>query len=154
MGSIINDEQLYSKCIDKALEVMRLVTKETKAQSENRYMRDNVYRNVIKHQANMYYEFETNESFKHQQKERQMEYEQMVYHLERRRHMQQRIDERDLKLEKVSLLEWGDKIRRKSDGRVFTYMGRDDSGDKNYAHVNEMAAPIYLPDFEKVEEED
>jgi hypothetical protein len=153
VSSIIDNEQIYSKCIDKALEVMRLVTKETKSQSENRYMRDSVYRNVIKHQANMYYEFETNESFKHQQKERQMEYEQMVHHLERRRHMQQRITERDLKLEKVSLLERGDKIRRKSDGRLFTYTGRDDSGDENYAHVKEMAAPVYLPDFERVEEE-
>jgi len=97
MSNFIDKGEIYDKCIDKALEVMRLATKETKEDSRNRYMRDNVYRTVIKHQASMYYEFETNECFQHQQREQQMKYEEMIYSLERRRHMQQRITERDAK---------------------------------------------------------
>jgi len=149
VSNIIDNGEIYERCIDKALETMRLATKETKSQSENRYTRDNVYRNVINHYAKMYYEFETNECFKHQQKERQIEYEQMVYHLGRRRHMQQRIMKRGSKREELSSLERGDKIRRKSDGKLFTYTGRDGSDDENYGHVKEMAVPVYLPDFEK-----
>lgn len=43
----------------------------------------------------------------------------------------------------------GDKIRRKSDGKLFTYISLDDSGDENYGHIEEMLVPVYLPDFEK-----
>ncbi|MEM4994915.1 hypothetical protein WKH56_20335 [Priestia sp. SB1] len=49
-------------------------------------------------------------------------------------------------------MEIGDKIRRKGDGKLFTYIGRDDSGDENYGHVEEMLVPVYLPDFEKEEQ--
>ena len=97
MNSEINNEELYSRCIDKALETMRLATKETVADSQNRYTRDNVYRSIIKHYAQMYYDFETNECFKNQQKDREEEYSQMIYNLGRRRHMQSRIMERDSK---------------------------------------------------------
>ncbi|WP_310877083.1 hypothetical protein [Priestia megaterium] len=48
-------------------------------------------------------------------------------------------------------LKIGDKIRRKGDGRLFTYIGRDYSDDENYVHVEEMLVPVYLPDFEKEE---
>ncbi|MED3974634.1 hypothetical protein P4639_14670 [Priestia megaterium] len=51
-----------------------------------------------------------------------------------------------------SLLDKGDKIRRISDGKLFTYTGPDDSDDENYGHVEEMLVPVYLPDFEKEEE--
>jgi len=47
-------------------------------------------------------------------------------------------------------LKKGDKLRRISDGKLFTYLSSDDSDDENYAHVEEMAVPVYLPDFEKV----
>ncbi|MCU7712492.1 hypothetical protein OK414_14830 [Priestia sp. JV24] len=50
-----------------------------------------------------------------------------------------------------SLLKKGDKLKRISDGKTFTYAGKDDSEDENYGHVEEMAVPVYLPDFEKVE---
>ncbi|AKO91965.1 hypothetical protein BEH_07550 [Priestia filamentosa] len=46
----------------------------------------------------------------------------------------------------------GDKIIRKRDGKLFTYIGTDDSDDDNYGHVKEMLVPVYLPDFEKVED--
>ena len=46
-------------------------------------------------------------------------------------------------------LKQGDKIRRKSDGKLFTFISLDDSGDENYGYVEEMCVPIYLPDFEK-----
>jgi hypothetical protein len=46
----------------------------------------------------------------------------------------------------------GDKIRRRRDGKIFTYIGTDDSEDDNYGHVEEMLVPVYLPDFEKVDD--
>ena len=48
----------------------------------------------------------------------------------------------------------GDKIRRKRDGKIFTYIGLDDSEDNNYGHIEEMLVPVYLPDFEKVEDKE
>ncbi|MDE8676441.1 hypothetical protein [Priestia aryabhattai] len=53
-----------------------------------------------------------------------------------------------------SLLKKGDKLKRISDGRLFTYAGKDDSEDENYGHVKEMLVPVYLPHFEKVKEDD
>lgn len=50
-----------------------------------------------------------------------------------------------------NLLKKGDKLIRITDRKVFTYVGEDDSDDENYGHVEEMAVPVYLPDFEKVE---
>jgi len=50
-------------------------------------------------------------------------------------------------------LKKGDKLRRLSDGKLFTYLCSDDSDDENYAHVEEMLVPVYLPDFEKEESE-
>jgi hypothetical protein len=47
----------------------------------------------------------------------------------------------------MNRLKKGDKLRRISDGKL------DDSDDENYAHVEEMAVPVYLPDFEKEESE-
>jgi hypothetical protein len=52
----------------------------------------------------------------------------------------------------VDVLKQGDKIRRKSDGKVFTYTEKSDSDYKDYGHVEEMAVAVYLPDFEKVED--
>ena len=65
----------------------------------------------------------------------------------------------DLKYKRISKgemkvnLKKGDKLRRISDGKLFTYLSSDDSDDENYAHVEEMAVPVYLPDFEKEETE-
>ena len=65
----------------------------------------------------------------------------------------------DLKYKRISKgemkvnLKKGDKLRRLSDGKLFTYLSSDDSDDENYAHVEEMAVPVYLPDFEKEESE-
>jgi hypothetical protein len=50
-------------------------------------------------------------------------------------------------------LKKGDKLRRISDGKLFTYLSQDDSDDENYVHVEEMLVPVYLPDFEKEESE-
>ncbi|WP_180231611.1 hypothetical protein [Priestia megaterium] len=50
-------------------------------------------------------------------------------------------------------LKKGDKLRRISDGKLFTYLSSDDSDDENYVHVEEMLVPVYLPDFEKEESE-
>ncbi|CAH0305843.1 hypothetical protein [Priestia megaterium] len=50
-------------------------------------------------------------------------------------------------------LKKGDKLRRIRDGKLFTYHSQDDSDDENYAQVEEMAVPVYLPDFEKEESE-
>ncbi|MEE3897534.1 hypothetical protein [Priestia megaterium] len=52
------------------------------------------------------------------------------------------------------LLKKGDKIRRLSDGKIFTYLCKDDSDNENYGHVEEMLVPVYLPDFEKVNKEE
>ncbi|WP_182006358.1 hypothetical protein [Priestia aryabhattai] len=49
------------------------------------------------------------------------------------------------------ILERGDKIRRKSDGKIFTYTGKAESDYEDYGHVKEMAVPVHLPDFEKEE---
>lgn len=57
----------------------------------------------------------------------------------------------NLEYEEEHALKQGDKIRRKGDGKLFTYTGRDDSDDEDYGHVEEMAVPVYLPDFEKEE---
>jgi hypothetical protein len=53
-----------------------------------------------------------------------------------------------------NLLKIGDKIKRLSDGKMFTYAGKDDSDDENYGHVEEMLVPVYLPNFEKVNKDD
>jgi len=53
----------------------------------------------------------------------------------------------------MNRLKKGDKLRRISDGKLFTYLCSDDSDDENYVHVEEMAVPVYLPDFEKEESE-
>jgi hypothetical protein len=50
------------------------------------------------------------------------------------------------------ILERGDKIKRKSDGKIFTYTGKSDSDYKDYGHVKEMAVAVHLPDFERVED--
>ncbi|WP_179212607.1 hypothetical protein [Priestia aryabhattai] len=52
------------------------------------------------------------------------------------------------------LLKKGDKLRRLSDGKIFTYVGKDDSDNENYGHVEEMLVPVHLPDFEKVSEDE
>ena len=52
-----------------------------------------------------------------------------------------------------SLLKKGDKLIRITDGKVFTYVGKDDSDDENYGHVEEMLVPVFLSDFEKKDEE-
>jgi hypothetical protein len=49
-----------------------------------------------------------------------------------------------------SLLKKGDKLKRISDGKMFTYAGKDDSDNENYGHVEEMLVPVYLPNFEKI----
>jgi len=65
----------------------------------------------------------------------------------------------DLKYKRISKgeikvnLKKGDKLRRISDGKLFTYLSSDDSDDENYVHVEEMLVPVYLPDFEKEESE-
>ncbi|MGG4434523.1 hypothetical protein AAXE64_08175 [Priestia megaterium] len=48
-------------------------------------------------------------------------------------------------------LEEKDKLRRKGDGKLFTYVGNDHIEDEAYGRVQEMAVPVYLPDFERVE---
>ena len=53
----------------------------------------------------------------------------------------------------MNRLKKGDKLRRISDGKLFTYLSIDDSDDENYVHVEEMLVPVYLPDFEKEESE-
>ena len=50
-----------------------------------------------------------------------------------------------------SLLNKGDKLKRISDGKSFTYAGKADSDNENYGHVEEMCVAVYLPDFEKEE---
>lgn len=47
------------------------------------------------------------------------------------------------------LLKRGDKLIRKSDGKVFTYACENSFG---YVHVEEMVVPVKLSDFEKEEE--
>jgi len=66
----------------------------------------------------------------------------------------------DLKYKRISKgemkvnLKKGDKLRRLSDGKLFTYLrSSDDSDDENYIHVEEMLVPVYLPDFKKEESE-
>ena len=54
---------------------------------------------------------------------------------------------------KMGPLKKGDKLRRISDGKLFTYLSSDDSDDENYIHVEEMLVPVYLPDFKKEESE-
>lgn len=46
----------------------------------------------------------------------------------------------------------GDKIKRISDGKSFTFAGKDDSGNENYGYVEEMCVPVHLPDFVKEDE--
>jgi len=53
-----------------------------------------------------------------------------------------------------SLLKKGDKLRRRSNGKIFTYAGKDDSDNENYGHVEEMLVPVHLLDFEKVDEDE
>ena len=60
--------------------------------------------------------------------------------------------EKESQSKETLLLQKGDKLRRIRDGKVFTYVSKDDSGDENYIHVEEMLVPVYLPDFEKVEQ--
>ncbi|WP_416045933.1 hypothetical protein [Priestia megaterium] len=54
----------------------------------------------------------------------------------------------------MTQLKKGDKLRRISDGKLFTYFSQDDSDDENYIHVEEMLVPVYLPDFEKEESDE
>lgn len=51
-------------------------------------------------------------------------------------------------------LQDGDKLRRKGDGKLFTFAEDDEFDGEPYGRVKEMAVPVYLPDFEKVEEEE
>ena len=46
-------------------------------------------------------------------------------------------------------LQDGDKLRRKGDGKLFTFVEDDDLDDEPYGRVKEMAVPVYLPDFER-----
>jgi len=46
-------------------------------------------------------------------------------------------------------LQDGDKLRRKGDGKLFTFVEDDDFDDEPYGRVKEMAVPVYLPDFVK-----
>jgi hypothetical protein len=47
----------------------------------------------------------------------------------------------------------GDKLKRISDGKSFTFAGKADSDNENYIHVEEMCVPVYLPDFLKEDED-
>lgn len=49
-------------------------------------------------------------------------------------------------------LQDGDSLRRRSDGKLFTYSGNEDLTHEAYGRVYEMAVPVYLPDFGRVEE--
>ena len=49
-------------------------------------------------------------------------------------------------------LQDGDKLRRKGDGKLFTFVEDDDFDDEPYGRVKEMAVPVYLPDFVKAED--
>ena len=54
----------------------------------------------------------------------------------------------DKEEKETSILKRGDKLRRKSDGKVFTYACENSFG---YVHVEEMCVAVKLSDFEKVE---
>ncbi|MGG4288386.1 hypothetical protein ABEW81_11370 [Priestia megaterium] len=49
-----------------------------------------------------------------------------------------------------NVLKKGDKLRRVSDGKSFTYSSESD--DIGYFHVEEMCVPVKRSDFEKEEE--
>jgi hypothetical protein len=64
---IINKDELMDGCLDEALKLIRLITNEKEEEQHKRIVNDPVYHNVIRHIASMYFEFETNEAFKHKQ---------------------------------------------------------------------------------------
>lgn len=55
----------------------------------------------------------------------------------------------DKEEKEMPILKRGDKLRRTSDGKVFTYACENSFG---YVHVEEMCVAVKLSDFEKVEE--
>lgn len=70
---IVSKDEIMDNCIDKALELIGMVIKDNEQELQKKFITDPVFHNVVRHIADMYFEFETNKNFKTQQEGRRIE---------------------------------------------------------------------------------
>jgi hypothetical protein len=62
--NIINKDEIMDKCLDKAIRLASIITNESEEQLQKRACYDAMFHAAIRHIAQMYFEFETNEAFR------------------------------------------------------------------------------------------